>query len=325
MPKLSAEIDADFIARNIGSHREFNHSNDVGHHAGYILAAARSRGLITQSVTRTHHYFFDQQRRPVGALRDMVTSLVASSAITACNSKRISKQLWAYQDVPSPSGKTFRHNERTAAAEYLASANLPMVVKPNVGSAGNAVSTGVATLNDFDAAWELAKAATSKGGLILMEEHVRGTDVRALVVGDCVAAAACRLPAFVVGDGENTVEALVDRKRVLRGDHAYLARMTLRVETSWLAHQGHDLRSVPRLGEVVILNGTVNLHQGGESLDVTHVLSPDLKDLAVRAAKAIPGLGVAGVDLIVKDLDTVEGAVVIEANRLFTIGPVLVF
>lgn len=56
------------------------------------------------------------------------------------------------------------------------------------------------------------------------------------------------------------------------------------------------------------------VEQQMEGVDVTDLLAEPVKELAVRAVRAIPGLGVAGVDLMVRSLDDTAGAVVLEAN-----------
>ena len=86
------------------------------------------------------------------------------------------------------------------------------------------------------------------------------------------------------------------------------------VDEQHLRGQGRTPESVPEHSEVVVVNRVANIHQGGENIDVTAEISPGVKDLAVRAARAIPGLHVAGVDLMVPALDQHNGAVVLEAN-----------
>ena len=67
-------------------------------------------------------------------------------------------------------------------------------------------------------------------------------------------------------------------------------------------------------GEVVVVNSLANLHVGGENVDVTELVHPDLLTMAVEAARAIPGLGAAGVDLLTPDIRSAAGAMVIETN-----------
>ena len=59
--------------------------------------------------------------------------------------------------------------------------------------------------------------------------------------------------------------------------------------------------SVPEAGRKVYLRSTANLSTGGTATDVTDVIHPDNRDMAVRAVKAI-GLDVGGVDFLSKDI-----------------------
>ena len=59
--------------------------------------------------------------------------------------------------------------------------------------------------------------------------------------------------------------------------------------------------SVPAAGQRVYLRSTANLSTGGTATDVTDVIHPDNRDMAVRAVRAI-GLDVGGVDFLSKDI-----------------------
>src|SRR5699024_5466053 len=64
---------------------------------------------------------------------------------------------------------------------------------------------------------------------------------------------------------------------------------------------GHAADSVPGKDEVVFLRSTANLSTGGTATDVTDVIHPDNREMAVRAVRAI-GLDVGGVDFISPDI-----------------------
>jgi cyanophycin synthetase len=68
-----------------------------------------------------------------------------------------------------------------------------------------------------------------------------------------------------------------------------------------LARQEIAADSVPEAGRKVFLRSTANLSTGGTATDVTDVIHPDNRDMAVRAVKAI-GLDVGGVDFLSKDI-----------------------
>src|SRR5699024_2031944 len=64
---------------------------------------------------------------------------------------------------------------------------------------------------------------------------------------------------------------------------------------------GHAADSVPGKDEVVFLRSTANLSTGGTATDVTDVIHPDNRDMAVRAVRAV-GLDVGGVDFLTPDI-----------------------
>jgi cyanophycin synthetase len=64
-----------------------------------------------------------------------------------------------------------------------------------------------------------------------------------------------------------------------------------------LERAGYTADSVPKAGEVVPLRSTANLSTGGTATDVTDIIHPDNRAMAVRAVRAI-GLDVGGVDFL---------------------------
>jgi cyanophycin synthetase len=82
------------------------------------------------------------------------------------------------------------------------------------------------------------------------------------------------------------------------GHEKVLTRLELDREANLMMERvGYTADSVPKEGEVVFLRSTANLSTGGTATDVTDVIHPDNRDMAVRAVRAI-GLDVGGVDFI---------------------------
>lgn len=290
----------------------FREHRNAGGHTAFILDAARRRDLRTVDIGMGHYFYRGDVL--VGGTRQMLTSLVSSLAVSACNSKAVTKELFRASGVATPRSRTFEASALELGLEYVDSVAAPVVVKPSRGAGGQGVTCGVQTVEELRDAWARAAEHLPPSGSILVEEHVVGIDVRAYVVGGRVAAAATRLPAYVVGDGRRSIAELVEEKSALRARNAYLRRMDIVVDQARLRRLGMTMSSIPAADSVTVLNETANLHQGGENVDVTTILGEGLKDIAVRAAAAIPGLAVAGIDLLVHSLQSVEGAVVLEAN-----------
>lgn len=287
------------------------HRNGGGHTA-FILDAARRRGLHTVDIGMGHYFYRGDVL--VGGTRQMLTSLVSSLAVSACNSKAETKELLQASGVARPRGVSLKASALDLGLEYFESTTAPVVVKPGSGAGGSGVTCGVQTIAEFRDAWARASEHVLPSASILVEDHVVGLDVRAYVVAGRVVAAATRLPAYVVGDGRSSIAALLEEKSAVRARNAYLRRMEIVVDEARLRRLGLTLSSVPAEGSVTVLNETASLHQGGENVDVTPLLCEELEDLAVRAATAIPGLAVAGIDLLVQSLHSPEGSVVLEAN-----------
>jgi cyanophycin synthetase len=121
-----------------------------------------------------------------------------------------------------------------------------------------------------------------------------------------IAAAAERIPAHVVGDGELSVGALVERANAdpRRGDGHSRVLTRLRIDdvtTAVLDRQGCTPGTVPDHGRQVWLRDNANLSTGGTSRDVTDEMHPDVSRLCLRVAD-LAGLDVAGIDLRLPDI-----------------------
>jgi len=141
---------------------------------------------------------------------------------------------------------------------------------------------------------------------VIVENFISGDDHRLLVVNGELVAATRRTPGHVVGDGTQTIAQLVDvvnadpRRGV--GHEKVLTRIVLDAQAEMMMERvGYTAESVPKAGETVFLRSTANLSTGGTATDVTDVIHPDNRDMAVRAIRAI-GLDVGGVDFLTTDI-----------------------
>ncbi|MFM2374873.1 MAG: hypothetical protein RLZZ234_868 [Candidatus Parcubacteria bacterium] len=209
-----------------------------------------------------------------------------------------------YRTIP---GKTFFEkrwaekigSDRTmeAACAYARKVGYPQIVKPNSGSQGRAVAL-------VHAEPELIRALTRVfriDRVALMQQPVQGKDYRVVVLDDRVISAYERIPLCVVGDGVSSIKELLVVKSLefaRIGRDTELShkdpRMTAKLKTA-----GRTLRSVPHNGECVYLLDNANLSTGGEAIDVTEVMHPEVAALAVRLTNDM-GLRLCGVDLMIE-------------------------
>ncbi|MEN9865666.1 MAG: cyanophycin synthetase, partial [Pseudomonadota bacterium] len=153
------------------------------------------------------------------------------------------------------------------------------------------------------AGFEAAKAHSSS---VIVESFLEGDDHRLLVVNGELVAATRRTPGHVVGDGERTINELIaivnqDPRRGV-GHEKVLTRLVMDAQAqTMLERENLTAESVPEAGRKVYLRSTANLSTGGTATDVTDVIHPDNRDMAVRAIRAI-GLDVGGVDFLITDI-----------------------
>src|SRR5690625_2347924 len=190
----------------------------------------------------------------------------------------------------------------------------PLVVKPTDGNAGRGVFANIVDMDNFKEIVEHVRYDLEFENIIV-EKYYPGEEFRIYVIEDQVLGAMNRRPANVVGDGVHTIKQLIDAKNDIRKMNPHLtSRLTqvdIEVETM-LERKGYTIESVPDKGELVYLREKSNLSQGGDAIDITDQLTPELEQIAINAGKAIPGLAHYGVDMIV-DSDRNTG-VILEVN-----------
>lgn len=200
--------------------------------------------------------------------------------------------------------------------EVLDSVHLPAVVKPADTDHGIAVSTSIQTKQELNSAIQNAFKFSNK---VIVEEFFPGQEYRFLVIDFEVRAIAFREPANVTGDGISTIQQLIDKKNEGRGNDYRHPLLKINIDEEVKRHlKAGSLspESILKKGEKVYLRKNSNLSTGGDSIDVTDDIPSFYKEVAVLAARSA-GLKIAGIDIIIKDLQktpSTENYIVVELN-----------
>lgn len=241
--------------------------------------------------------------------RESLSDLTSAVSMTLCQDKRLTHRTLARAGLHLPAQRLAGSAEDNAA--FLAEHG-SLVVKPVDGEQGQGVAVDLRTPLDVQDAIERASTFDSR---VLLESFHPGFDLRILVIGFAVVAAAIRRPAEVIGDGQHSIGELIDaqsrrRQAATEGE----SRIPKDAETLRTLHAaGVDYDSVLPAGQRLPVRKTANLHTGGSLEDVTDILHPVLADAAVKAARALD-IPVVGLDLLVPAADQPE-YVFIEANE----------
>jgi cyanophycin synthetase len=316
--EFSDEIEKDF---NFEQERDdfilFAQRKELGPSTASLVNAAEERAipymrLNKYSLVQFGHGAYQQR------IQATITSKTPHIAVEISCDKEDTHNLLRDLGLPVPTQRMI-YNER-AAIRAAHSIGFPVVLKPLNANHGRGVSINLTSDEQVASAFVFAREHGSSRA-VLVESYVEGFDHRMLVVNNELVAVAKRVPGHIVGDGKSTVTELVDKvnedPRRGIGHEKVLTRLELdRPAFELLEMAGLDADSVLPDGEIFYLRKTANLSTGGTAIDLTDVVHPDNREMAVRAIRAV-GLDVGGVDFLTSDITESYkevGGAIVEVN-----------
>ncbi|QKZ06221.1 N-acetylglutaminylglutamine synthetase [Pseudomonas eucalypticola] len=282
---------------------------ELNPYARIIVDEALRRGIDVQIDDADAGLFTLSHRGRSIRCRESLCDLTSAISMNLCQDKHLTHK------VLSAAGLSMPAQQLAGSADDnddFLQEHGRIVVKPVDGEQGQGVAVDLSTLDEVQQAIEHAHRFDSR---VLLESFHEGCDLRIVVIGFEVVAAAIRRPAQIVGDGQHAIGALIEaQSRRRQAATSGESRIPLDHETQRTLHAaGVDYDTVLPAGQVLAVRRTANLHTGGHLEDVTDILHPVLADAAVRAARAL-NIPVVGLDLMVPAADQPE-YVFIEANE----------
>lgn len=295
--------------------REIREDTRLGPSTGSIVDEAVKRGIpfirLNKHSLVQLGYGVHQKR-----IRATIASTTSNIAVDIACDKEETKALLEAAEIPVPRGTIIRSQEglKDAIERY----GYPLVLKPVDGNHGKGATTNITT---WEQAVKALDAAQVYGRSVICERFIQGFDFRVLVINNKFICAALRTPASVVGDGEHTIQWLIDEtNRDPRRGYGHEKVLTsIKVDDftqKMLDEKGYTLETIPAKDELVLLKPTANLSTGGTSTDVTDEVHPANIFMCERISKII-GLDICGIDIMAPDLRvpiTENGGAVLEVN-----------
>ncbi len=234
------------------------------------------------------------------------TDLLGSATSKLINHKVVMNYWLRKLGLPVP--ENIYTNQLLEAATFMTAKN-EVVVKPLGRTGGIGITSHISTDKQLTSAFKEAQAATTSfEKKVICQEQLPGHDHRLTVVNQQQLFAVRREPAYVIGDGQQTLTELIEnwnqaltvRSRVIRLNKT-LKRLVKKQQLS--------LSSVPKSGQKVILGELANGHQGGVVIDVTDELCTSAREIALKIARHF-SLPVVGIDLISPDISQEPGKII---------------
>lgn len=303
------------LRRDVDQLHQIREDEHIGPSTYAIVAEAVRRDIPYIRLNRNSliqlGYGVNQKR-----IQATMTCQTATFAVELAGDKNATKEVLAEAGVPVPRGTTvYQAEELKKAVQDL---GFPVVIKPLDGNHGRGASINVRTLKDAQKGFTEAQKF-SRG--VIVEQFIQGHDFRLLVVNRKFVAAARRTPAMVTGDGQSTLQQLIDKvnKDPRRGVGHEKELTQIKVDKNTrdiLKEKNLTLKSVLPAGEPLFLKSTANISTGGTATDVTDLVDPYNVLMAERIAGLI-GLDICGIDVMTTDiaipLNETRGAV-LEVN-----------
>lgn len=272
----------------------------LGPSTASLVRAAEERGIPWlrmngESLVQLGHGRYQQR------IQATITGRTPYIAVGLAGDKDETNRILSALGLPVPRQRLVRN--AGAAVRAARRIGYPVVTKPFNGNHGRGISIHLSEDEEVRAGFEIAREHSRS---VIVETFLSGHDHRLLVVNGELVAATRRTPGHVVGDGRHAVGELIDivnedpRRGV--GHEKVLTRIELDREAKMMLDRaGLTAGSVPAEGQMVALRATANLSTGGTAVDVTDIIHPENRNMAIRAIRAI-GLDVGGVDFLSPDI-----------------------
>jgi cyanophycin synthetase len=304
------DLDADIMEM-----KELRENERLGPSTGSLVEEAVKRKIpfirLNKSSLVQLGYGINQKR-----IQATVASTTSSIAVEIACDKEDTKNILDAAEIPVPKGRICVDEEDLLAA--IKKIGYPIVTKPIDGNHGKGATTDLKNWEEALVGFEAAKKYSRK---VIVEKFITGYDHRILVINYKFICAARRTPAAVVGDGQSTIQELINQvnsdPRRGYGHEKVLTSIKVDVFTEKiLADKNYTLDTILPKGEELWLKPTANISTGGTATDVTDLVHPSNVFMCERIARII-GLDICGIDIMAQDLSTPiteNGGAILEVN-----------
>ncbi len=215
----------------------------------------------------------------------------------SCRSKSLGRAVFAANDLPHARGRKFTWpwSAHRFANEY----GFPLVIKPNVSGYSRG---SYFPINSHGELFRATLRAKRWWPTTMVEQYLQGANYRVLATRDKLISVIRRYPPFVIGNGRDSIDTLIDAENRVREEmglypviHPIGRNDAVRAH---LAKQGLSLESVPEEGRHVEVFHRVALAPGGAVETIDRATIPEEnRQFFYRVVRAFDA-NVFGIDVI---------------------------
>ena len=210
--------------------------------------------------------------------------------------KPLSNSIFKKNGIPVPDHVIIDENNKDKFI-YEYDISFPCVLKPVDGMQGKDVNTFIKNKEQFI---NILNDLLKKYKSVMLENQVYGDNYRIFLFNNQIMDVVKREQPFIVGDGNKSVELLINEKNnLLISKKLY---PTTNIDWIYIKEQGYLKDEVPEKDKKIFITNTINFHNGANPVRVKLDEIPEInKNMFIKAHKLIK-LECSGLDYMSDDI-----------------------
>ena len=214
-----------------------------------------------------------------------------------CRSKAQGRAVFQKNQVPHAQGRVFFWP--WSAHRFARRHGFPLVIKPNVSGYSRG---SYFPIRNYRELWRAIFRAKLWWPTTMIEQYLKGANYRVLSEGKGLISVIRRYPPFVTGNGQDTIEELIDQENAIRKEmnlHPTISPISRNQDAiRHLRKQNLNLSSIPHQGQHVEIFHRVALAPGGVVETINQdTIAGENKALFMEIVKMF-GANILGIDVI---------------------------
>ena len=220
------------------------------------------------------------------------------------NDKQLTYKVLEQNNIPTANSFYLSRNDLSDFHQHtIDHLTFPLIIKPLDESHWNGVCMNIMSYQELQGK---LKISFEKYESMIIQEQIEWEEIRVIVVDDEVLVAIVRIPAFVIWNGRNTIEELIDIENTsnkFRGEwyNKPLAYIVIDQELKdYIQKQWLHLWTIPKENTRIQLRWNSNIWTGWIPKNITDQLHPQTKELCIEIWKIL-WLRFSWIDIILKN------------------------
>ena len=262
-----------------------------------LINTAKKRGILITDVSelmQREASILEYNGQSELVIEGVPMSWINVSSQFYCDNKQLTKLSYEKLNIPHPKSIVFQTPDEPQVQSFLQKDQV-YICKPLDSTNGIGVELDMRNFQMIKSYYKKYQFLNTR---FLLEEQIEGKDLRIHVIEGKIVAACIREPAFVIGNGKDTLADLMENRRaIMKTQNEYNKLEVDEATEDLLQKQKITLADIPKDGQKIQLKYVSNIAQGGIPIDITDEIHPEYQRWATALAKDL-GTGYMGLDFI---------------------------